>query len=110
MSGSAKLVPGSYPLLSTFFGGFLIGRYRSDHNSHGPAIDERARKRVTMKTDRERVIHDTGRSGRCDRPKVRTAIRIEPCDHLIELATKAIWRNCDPNPSGQIPLGVAMNC
>jgi hypothetical protein len=57
----------------------------------------------------ERVIHDAGRSGRCHRPKTRTAIRIEPRDHLIELATKAIWRNCDPDPNGQIPFGVAMN-
>ncbi len=37
------------------------------------------------------------------------AIRIQPCDHLIELATKAIWRNCDPDPNGQIPFGFAIN-
>jgi hypothetical protein len=59
--------------------------------------------------NRERVIHDAGRSGRCDRPKARTTIRIEPRDHLIELAAEPIWRNCDPDPNGQSSFGVAMN-
>jgi len=64
---------------------------------------------VFKKMDRERVIHEAGCSGRCHRPKARTTIRIEPRDHLIELATEATCRNCDPNPDGQNPFGIAMN-
>ena len=87
----AKLVVGS---ISAFVS--------PDRNPDAPAIDKGARKLGFEEIDRERVIHDAGCPGRCDRPKARTTIRIEPRDHLMELATEAICRNCDPNPDGQI--------
>ena len=80
-----------------------------DRNPDAPAIHERARKRVTWKIDRKRVIHNAGSSGRCYRPKARTAIRIEPRHHLIELAAESFRWNRDPDPDGQMPVSFAMN-
>ena len=91
----AKLVAGS---ISAFVS--------PDRNPDAPAIDECSRKLGIGEIDGNRVIHDAGRSGRCDRPKARTTIRIEPRDHLIELAAEVVCRKCDPD--GQNPFGIAM--
>jgi hypothetical protein len=94
----AKLVAGS---ISAFVS--------PDRNPDTPAIDKGARKCVARKIDRKRVIHDAGSSGRCYRPKARTAIRIEPRHHLIELAAESFRWNRDPDPDGQMPVGFPMN-
>src|SRR5947207_15535486 len=72
-----------------------------------PASDERARKLGIAEVDCHRVIHDAGCSGRCHRPKARTAIRIEPRDHLIELAAESLRWNRDPDPNGKSAFSLA---
>ena len=94
----AKLVAGS---ISAFVS--------PDRNPDAPAIDKGARKLGIEEIDCERVIDDAFRSGRCHRPRARTAIRIEPRDHLFELAAEPIRRNRDLDPNEQSSFGVAMN-
>ena len=107
-SGSAAAMPA----LGRTLLGILCIQYRfairdrnglSNLNSapNTPAIDEGSRKSRVEEVNGERVIHDPTRPRGCHRPGVSTAILVEPCRHLIELAAESLRWNCDPDPNSK---------
>src|SRR5438874_574843 len=55
-----------------------------------PAIDKGSRKSRVEEVNGERAIHDARGSRGCHCPGASTAIRVEPCRHLIELAAESV--------------------
>ena len=66
-----------------------------------PTDDKGSGKSRVEEGDGERVIHDASRPLGGHQPRIRTASRIEPRNHLIELDAESVRWNSDPDPNGK---------
>ena len=75
-----------------------------------PTGHEGCRDRHVEEIDRQRIVHDASCTRWSRDPAIRTAVRVEPRDDLIEPTAQALRRNGDPDADWKPPLGIPNCC
>ena len=75
-----------------------------------PTGHEGCRDRHVEEIDRQRIVHDASCIRWSRDPAIRTAVRVEPRDDLIEPTAQAFGRNRDLDPNGELTLGISNCC